>query len=166
MQNSRIFTFQSEGRVPNEISMVIRDAVFAAKGQRLTLTLAKAKKYSSDKQCKYYFGIIVPAWMKILAQANDEYWSDEETHDYLMEEIGGWFKPKKRGQNRPIRRSYRDLSTQETEDHHMLCIKAAAEEHIIIPLPNEEIHMQNKQASLSDLADREMPAGALQKQGE
>jgi hypothetical protein len=62
--DSRSFSFMSDGKVPLSISMAIKEAVAAAKGQRLKLTLSKAKKYSTDPQRQYYFAVIVKAWQE------------------------------------------------------------------------------------------------------
>ena len=137
MSDSRTFSFVSDGTIPEGIRRKIGDVVRENVGTHFQLTLAKKEKNSSTSQREYYFAVIVPAWQKILQDANDEYWDKDDTHDFLMEEIGGWFKPLKKGQKHPSRRSYKKLTTAEAEKHHALCIAAAAQEHVIIPMPNE-----------------------------
>lgn len=137
--DSRSFTFISEGKVPPDISVAVRDAVAAAKGERLKLTLGKAKKFSSDPQRAYYFAVIIPRIQGLLLTRGGKYIDDDEIHDYLMWNVGKWTKNRDmgNGEKMMVRRSYTDLSTVEAEEHHLKCRAWAAERGCDIPEPNE-----------------------------
>lgn len=132
-------TFQvtPEGRLPEGIKDTLKRLIPEWAGKKLTMTLVPYKKRASNSQREYYFAVIVPAWQTILHETQDEYYDKDEAHDYLMEEIGGWFKPLKKGEKHPKRRSYMDFTTEECERHHALCRAKAAEEGYQIEEPNE-----------------------------
>lgn len=139
MTESRSFTFVSTGKVPPEISVAVRDAVAAAKGERLKLTLSLAKKFSSDPQRAYYFAVIIPRIQGLLLSGGGKYIEEEVLHDWLMWNVGKWTKTREgaRGEKMMVRRSYTDLSTVEAEEHHLKCRAWAAKRGCDIPEPNE-----------------------------
>lgn len=134
------FTFTSDGKVPHDVSVAVRDAVAAAKGEKLKLTLGKVKKYSSDPQRQYYFAVIIQRIQGLLLTRGGKYVDEDDIHDYLMRHVGQWMREKDIGGGEKIlvRRSYNDLSTIEAEEHHTKCRKWAAERGLDIPEPNEE----------------------------
>lgn len=121
------------------ISLAVRDLVAGARGEKIKLTLAKAKRSSTNAQREYYFAVIVEAWQYLLREATGRFWDKDDTHHFLMTEIGQWFKEPETVMGREIRRrrSYRDLSVEETEEHHTKCRARAAEEGVDIPEPGE-----------------------------
>jgi hypothetical protein len=136
----RSFTFVSEGKVPVSVSMAVRDLVAASRGERIKLTLAQARKHASTPQREYYFAVIVDAWQYLLREATGRHWDKDDTHDFLMTEIGQWFKEPETVMGKKVRRrrSYMDLSVKEAEEHHTKCRMAAAAEGVDIPEPNED----------------------------
>lgn len=140
MNQSCSFTFTSDGKVPQNISLAVREAVSEARGERLKLTLGKAKKYSSDPQRRYYFAVIIPRIQGLLLTGGGKFVDEDELHDYLMWNVGKWTSTREgvRGEKMLVRRSYMDLSTIEAEEHHTKCRKWAAERGLDIPEPNEE----------------------------
>lgn len=139
MTETRSFTFVSNGRVPMDISLAVKDAVAEATGQRLKLTLGKAKKFSSDPQRAYYFAVIIPRIQGLLMSAGGKWIDEEDLHSWLMWNVGKWVKERSgvRGEKMQVRRSYNDLSTVEAEEHHTKCRQWAAERGLDIPEPNE-----------------------------
>lgn len=128
---------QVDGTIPTGIRLAIAGWISQFPMREIVISIAEPKRQGSGKQRKYYFTVIVPVWMEILATANDEYYDKDAAHDHLMEEVGQWYKPLKKGQKKPVRRSYEDLDKQEREKHHTLCRMAAAKEGYDIPEPNE-----------------------------
>ena len=138
---SRSFTFVSEGRVPESISRAVRDAVLAARGESLKLTLAKARKLSSDPQRKYYWAVIIPRIQGLLLTRGGKYIDEDDIHAYMMRHVSKWLKERDigGGEKMEVRRSYNDLSTAEAEEHHTKCRAWAAQRGCDIPEPNEEL---------------------------
>lgn len=142
MTETMTFNFTPEnGRVPRNISEAVRDAVFKVEpGQRLKLTVGKAKKYSSDPQRRYYWAVIIPRIQGLFLSNGGQYIDEQDLHSWLMWNVGGWTRERKgvRGEKILVRRSYTDLSTLEAEEHHTKCRLWAAERGLDIPEPNEE----------------------------
>lgn len=132
---------ESTGRLPEMEGMRVRDTLKNLATKQVRIILEEPKRYSSTSQREYYFKVIVEAWKKMLFEATDVYWDKEETHHYLMTEIGQWFKEPILVNGKKVlrRRSYRDLSTAETELHHTKCRGAGAQNGIQIPEPGEKI---------------------------
>ena len=131
--------FTSEGIAPAHIRRQIADAIRANTGKNLVLTLQVAKKYSSDPQRQYYFAVIVEQIAAMFQHFTGYYWDKEETHEWLMENVGEYFEIRNdiKGKPRRIRRSYKDLSTIEAEEYHMKCRAFAAQYQVDILEPNE-----------------------------
>lgn len=139
MNEPLTFTFVSTGRVPESISIAVRDAVKNAQGQRLKLSLGKAKKFSSDPQRQYYFAVIIPRIQGLFLTGGGKWIDEDDLHSWLMWNVGKWTKerPGVNGEKILVRRSYNDLSTVEAEVHHTKCRQWAAERGLDIPEPNE-----------------------------
>lgn len=142
--SSWTFTVTPEGKLPIGIKETLLRVIPTLAGKRMTMSLNIAKKYSSDPQRAYYFGVIVPRIQGLLLTQGGKYIDDDDIHSWLMWNVGKWVKEKDmgRGEKMLLRRSYTDLSTVEAEEHHTKCRKWAAERGCDIPEPNEgvEIH--------------------------
>ena len=119
----------------------------AAAGKPLVLTLGPAKKYSTDPQRRYYFSVIVERICAMWYRHTGERMDDLKMHHWLMDNIGKWFKEIIDLEGNPTyqRRSYMDLSTVETEEHHSKCRQFGAQWGEDIPEPNEEYQPSTKE---------------------
>lgn len=137
-KQARSFHFISKGRVPEGISLAIKDAVQKAEGKRLVLTLAEDKKASSDPQRRYYFAVIVESIRTMFLEHGTNL-TKEQMHRWMKKHIGNMemevITPD--GEITTILRSYTDLTTMEAEVYHTECRKWAAERGCQIPEPNE-----------------------------
>lgn len=136
---SLTFQVTPEGKLPVGVKETLARMIPEYAGKAMNMTFGLAKKGSSNSQREYYFAVIVPAWQKILHEASDHHWDKDDTHHYLMTEVGGWLKEPVmiHGMKYTRRRSYNDLTTIEAERHHALCRAKAAEEGYDIQEPNE-----------------------------
>lgn len=146
---------QETGRLPESIGIRLRDTFKSHAGKPVHIVIEPPKKYSSEPQRQYYFAVIVEA-IKELFREYGTVMDKDEMHHWLMENVGKWFKEIITPQGEPtqMRRSYMELSTFETEQHHTLCRQFGAENGIQIPEPNEEPVKQN-----DDLLERARAAG-------
>lgn len=135
------FDFTSDGKTPEHIGIAVREAVRERIGERLTLELREAKRYSTDPQRRYYFEVIVGRIQGMLLMNGGQYVEKEELHDWLMWNVGKLTKTRRgsNGEKMMTRRSYMDLSTIEAEEYHTKCRMWAAERGCDIPEPNEQI---------------------------
>ena len=131
--------FKSEGIAPDYVRRAVADIVQANIGTELVITVAKATKYSSDPQRQYYFGVIVEELARVFRHYTGDNWDKDDTHEYLMEHVGGFMVPFKAvdGSVNKRRRSYTGLSTVETEEYHTKCRAFAAKWGSDILEPNE-----------------------------
>ena len=97
-------------------------------GSELQITIERRKKERSDKQRRYYWGVIIPVLCDFFGYTKDE------THDALK-----WQFLRKEGKI-PTIRSTESLSTVESEEYNSRIRQWASEEfEVFIPLPDEEI---------------------------
>jgi hypothetical protein len=139
MTQAREFHFVCQGKVPQSISMAVKEAVERAVGKRLCLSLSEDKNRSTTPQRRYYFGVIVEAYLEAFLDAGNDMTKDD-MHLWLKQEVGKLFKEvvcPETGEITRSLRSYRDLDTQETENYHTQCRMRAAQMDIDIPEPWE-----------------------------
>lgn len=125
------------GHLPEWVRLEIVIALKQMEGKRVEIDIRPEKEYSSNPQRKYYFAVIVEKIRDLFFQFGTVM-NKDEIHDWLMVNVGKWMQdidiPGGKGTKR---RSYMDLSISETEVHHTLCRKFAAENGMQIPEPNE-----------------------------
>lgn len=130
----------SSGKLPAHIASTIKDVLQRMEGQRISITLAKAKKKRSSRQNAFYYGVVVPMVKGLFAAGGDTV-SDEFVHRYLKAEIGGYIRVIKLpdGGKRYDVDSSTKLTTQDWEDWMEKIRAWAAQYDLQIPLPNETI---------------------------
>ena len=110
-------------------------------GKVIVMTIQKKKKQRSSPQNKYYWGVIIPTWQDLLYDEWGEYYTKEQTHEFLKvnfncedvvnEDTGEVLKRIK---------STTENSTTDMEIYHDICRKKAFEFFgAVIPLPNEDL---------------------------
>ena len=128
----------TEGRMPRGYALQVAEYLRGLEGRRMTLTVEEAKKYSSDPQRKYYFGVLIPGICEVFYN-HGTLLSKEESHEWAKRHIGKLTKNvvTPDGEVTEILRSYRDLDTMEVEIYHTNCRAWAAQHGVDIPEPNE-----------------------------
>lgn len=129
-----------EGKLPLIFGERVRDVLKRLAGYTVQFTIADPKRYSSNAQRQYYFGVIVSQFQHYFA-AQGQWFDKDDLHETMMIEIGHLFKEDQNPFTGAIvrrRRSYNDLSTTEAENYHTQCRQWAAERGFDIPEPNEE----------------------------
>lgn len=106
----------------------------------ITIRIDNAEKSSaSSRQRRYYFGVIVPAYIDYFRGQGQAYDKDQ-MHDSMMRYVGGFNNPFVNpftGLPDEGRKSYNDLTMPQAEGYHVLCLKWGAEHGFQIPMPNE-----------------------------
>ena len=121
----------------------IKRAIESFEGKEITITFAKAKKYRSNNQNSYYWGVCIPLVQSGLKEATGEYFGTNNIHyDILLK----MFAPeleivnKSTGQIMTRQISSSDMTTPQFLEFIMEVQKWASEFlGINIPDPNEEI---------------------------
>lgn len=121
----------------------IKRAIESFEGKEITITFAKAKKYRSNNQNSYYWGVCIPLVQSGLKEATGEYFGTNNIHyDILLK----MFAPeleivnKSTGQIMTRQISSSDMTTTQFLEFIMEVQKWASEFlGINIPDPNEEI---------------------------
>jgi hypothetical protein len=136
--------------VKNEKLISNRDQIEAAvkmyEGKQVEFSLGLVFKSRSEKENRYYWGVIVEHWKNLIREEWGEIWSKEDVHHFLktnlnyeelVDDATGLIlrKPKSTTEN----------STLEQENFHKACRNLAwnmFECHI--PLPNEKLEAEFK----------------------
>ena len=129
-----------EGRLPLSFGERVRDVLKALAGREIQFTIADPKRYSTNPQRQYYFGVIVTHFQQYFA-ANGQWIDKDDLHESMMTEIGNLWREEPNPFTRSAvrrRRSYNNLTTTEAENYHTQCRQWAAERGFDIPEPNEE----------------------------
>lgn len=139
------FTFYvtESGRLPQGIASTLTARLKELAGKKCTIKLEEASSSTSDKQRRYYFGVIVEDFIKYFISQH-QHFTKEQMHDSMMRSIGGFNKPFVNpftGEPDDGRISYNDLTTAQAEGYHTLCLKWAAEKGFQIALPHEDLTM-------------------------
>lgn len=129
------------GKLPEGIKQNLLTLLPPLAGKEVYLTIEEKKDTSSDRQRRYYFGVIVPAYQEYFAGLGQHYDKDN-LHDAMMRNIGGFNNPFVNpftGDEDQGRMSYNELAKIQVEGYHELCRVWLAEKGIQIPLPNEDL---------------------------
>jgi predicted RNase H-like nuclease len=66
---------------------VIIDAISAYEGKKVTVTIERYYKKRSNKQNRYYWGVIVEHWKNILRQEWGDIYQENEVHEFLKSNL-------------------------------------------------------------------------------
>jgi len=128
-----------DGRVPQEVSIGVRDAVRRMQGKQLVLSLKEQTRVRSIRQNRYYHGVIVRMITDAFREAGNDF-DDDDTHEFLKIEVGRLRRKIVTADDRVLTApgTTTVLTTKEFEDFAEKCRAWAAEVlGLIIPLPNE-----------------------------
>ena len=142
MKKIEITTSIVNGKIKRNAKTVI-DAFKAFEGKNLTLILMPLKKQRSVSQNAYYWGVVIPIWQNILKTEWGEFYSKEETHDFLKYNCNFVEKVNTdTGEIIRLSKSTTQNSTTDQEEFHLKCRQLAEEMfNVMIPLPNEQIQI-------------------------
>lgn len=141
MSKTLTFRVLDDGKIPSGIRHTLSLLFPAYAGKVLRLSISEAKETASDKQRRYYFGVIVEAFVDYFQSQGKNYTKDN-LHDAMMRNIGGFNNPFVNpftGEEDAGRASFNDLTTAQAEGYFTLCRKWAAEKGFDIPEPNEDL---------------------------
>ncbi len=130
----------TDGKIPIEMSLAIRDVIRRFEGKRIKVTLAKYKRQRSRRQNAYYWGVIIVHIFDMFVEYGNDV-SKDDVHQFLKSEVGKLYKEIEGpgGEVHTIIRSSTELSTSEWEDFTEKCRAWAASMGRIIPMPNEMV---------------------------
>jgi hypothetical protein len=128
-----------DGTIPRKVSEAIRDKLKGMVGKNVTIILGEWKPPRSNKQNRYYWGVVVKRIHRVFLYHGNEL-DLNQTHEFLKEYVGMLtdvlILPN--GQKRNIVRSTTSLDTGEWEVFMEKCREWAARVlNLVIPLPNE-----------------------------
>jgi len=130
-----------DGRVPQDVSIGVRDAVRRMLGKQLVLSLKEYRNTRSNRQNAYYWGVLVSRITDVMREAGNDM-DSEDVHSYLKREIGKLNRVAvlPSGEVIKIPGSTARLNTKEFEDYtEKIRAWSASVLGIILPLPNEEL---------------------------
>lgn len=133
------FMVLESGKLPEGIKHTLARVIPEYAGKYVRLTLEEKQESPSDKQRRYYFGVIVEAYIEHF-KANGKILDKDQMHDSMMKTIGGFnnaFVDPFTGEPDEGRLSINDLTKAQAEGYFTLCRKWAAENGFDIPEPNE-----------------------------
>jgi hypothetical protein len=110
----------------------------SAKCDAVSIRVEPYKDTASNRQKRYYFGVIIPLIQAYFMNMGSPH-SAEEIHFSLKEDVAKLTRyiTKFNGDVVLVVKSLSELSTQEAEDYFEIVRVWAAEQGIYIPLPNE-----------------------------
>src|SRR5680860_984296 len=82
MKKIEIITSIVNGKIKRNAKTVI-DAFKSFEGKNLTLILKPLRNTRSVNQNAYYWGVVIPIWQNIFKTEWGEFYSKEETHEFL-----------------------------------------------------------------------------------
>jgi hypothetical protein len=119
----------------------IKKVIEQFEGKTILLTIKLNRKQRSNNQNNYYWGVIIPIWKDILLKEWGDFYSSQETHDFLKYNCNFNERVNKNtGEIIRVSKSTQSNSTTEQEEMHDNCRKLALEMfNVDIPLPNEQL---------------------------
>jgi len=133
------FFVPDSGRLTDDSRLIMANVIATMAGKRIKIAVSEWKESSSDRQRKYYFSVIVPAFI-VYFGSQGKFFDKDQMHDSMMRFIGGFSNPYVNpftGEPDAGRLSYNDLTTAQCEGYHTLCRQWAAANQFDIPEPNE-----------------------------
>ena len=140
MKKFEIITSIVNGKIKRNAKTVI-SAFKSFEGKNLVLILKPLRKTRSISQNAYYWGVVIPIWQNILQSEWGEFYSKEETHEFLKYNCN-YVEKVNMGTGEIIRlsKSTTQNTTTDQEEFHLKCRQLAEEMFsVIIALPNEQI---------------------------
>jgi len=140
MKKFEITTSIVNGKIKRNAKTVI-SAFKSFEGKNLVLILKPLRKTRSISQNAYYWGVVIPIWQNILQSEWGEFYSKEETHEFLKYNCN-YVEKVNMGTGEIIRlsKSTTQNTTTDQEEFHLKCRQLAEEMFsVIIALPNEQI---------------------------
>lgn len=137
MSDTQSYTFVSAGKVPVSISIAVRDAVAAARGKKLKLTLAAAKKYRTDNQNRFFHGPFIEDVTQVFRNAGNNV-NESQVKQYMKELFGLREKiTMPDGKQNEVLKSTADYTTIEIEEFMTKIRVWGAEYGFSFCFPNE-----------------------------
>lgn len=128
----------TNGKIPHYALSQLEAAVKSMDG-KVTLEVKKEKR--SNKQNRYYWGVIIPAIKKVmnehLVKNGHPTASDDDIHLFLLDKIGRLIRIPMKSGDLVIKRGISMSDKSECEECFEAIRSFAAERGIFIPLPNE-----------------------------
>lgn len=143
MKSIEITTSIVNGRFKRNQNLV-NDAIRSFEGKTITITLKVQRKERSISQNNYYWGVIVTIWRKLIQTEWGEFFSIDETHEFLKYNCNYIEKvDENTGEIIRLSKSTKDNSTTEQEEFHSRARTLAYEYfQCEIPLPKEQIKFE------------------------
>jgi hypothetical protein len=129
---------------------IIEDAIEMFEGKQVLVTIERYFKRRTNKQNRYYWGVIVEIWKGILREEWGEVLSADDVHSFLKSnlnfesvvdfETGELMTNPINGEVIRKPKSTAENTTKSQENYHEACRQLAWEMFkVIIPLPNEDL---------------------------
>lgn len=151
MQKFNIKTSVNKGKII-EHQNLLNDALTVFEGKEILITVERFYKKRSNKQNRYYWGVIIEHWKNIIRQEWGEIWTIDEVHDFLKANLNFQvFVDEGTGElavnpvtNEVIKKpkSTKENTTYSQEEYHKSCRDLAFEMFGYIipePEPNEDL---------------------------
>jgi hypothetical protein len=122
----------------------IREVIRALEGKTLTLTFKVHRKERSIQQNRYYWGVIIPIWSKLIQDEWGEFYNAKDTHEFLKYNCNYEEKiVEETGEILRVSKSTKENTTVDQEEFHERARRLAMEIfNCEIPLPNEQIEIE------------------------
>lgn len=113
-------------------------------GKEIEITIKRKYKRRSLQENKYYWGVVVDMWKRLISEEWGESLSSDEVHEILKLHCNYQEKViESTGEVIKIAKSTADLKTLEFEDYLERCRRKAFEFfNAVIPLPNEMLRIE------------------------
>lgn len=128
---SQTFVLHSDDTRDRVLSNLIRFIGMLPSDKAWKVEVKRYSKRRSDLQNRYLWGVVYPAFMRVL-----DGWELDDVHDFLLGEWSGWERIEGLGRARlkPIKRSSQ-LTTAEFSEYTAFCQRKGAEHGIYVPDP-------------------------------
>jgi len=143
MKQFEIITEIRNGSFSRNINR-IREAIASFNGKTVTLIIKVNNKERSVQQNRYYFGVVVVIWRKLIQDEWGEFFSAQETHEFLKYNCNFLEKANREtGEFVRVSKSTKENTTVDQEEFHERCRRLAMDIFSCeIPLPNEQIKVK------------------------
>lgn len=141
MKKVTITTYIKNGKAVN---LKIIPIAASFEGRKVDITFKLSRKKRSNKQNRYYWGVIVPMFQQGIFDCFGEIWDITTTHEHLKSTFNREEKVnKKTAEVVQLLKSTSENSTIEMEEYHEKIREWMRENmDIICPLPNEKLTLK------------------------
>lgn len=138
MSKITITTFVENGRIVD--AKAIHNAISLFNDKEVEIQIKEVKRKRSNPQNRYYWGVVIPYFQRLLIQEWGETFSSESIHEFLKAKFNSQeYVNEKTGEVISISRSTTDNNTKEMEEYLEKCRLFAMDFFdTMIPLPNEK----------------------------